>query len=177
MCSAILSNHESPIRPERFVCRKIVAAAVQKANGSEEKLSLGNISIQRDWGLASEYVDAMWRMLQLEPIDDFVIATGETCSLAELMHAAFASVGLDVTDHLTIDKSLLRPLDLSVSRLDPRKARKKLDWQATQKGRYLAELLVKCERENSIGPLPRISEVSSKNPAIDTNGFFSAVPP
>jgi GDPmannose 4,6-dehydratase len=159
VCSGILSNHESPIRPERFVCRKIVAAAVRIANGSGERLSLGNVSIQRDWGLASEYAEAMWRVLQQESIDDFVIATGETCTLRDLMDAAFASVGLDVNDHVTIDQSLLRPLDISVSRLDPRKAREKLGWEAQHKGRRLAELLVKCEQENSIGPLPWISSV------------------
>jgi GDPmannose 4,6-dehydratase len=154
VCSGILSNHESPIRPERFVCRKIVAAAVRIAKGSKEKLSLGNVSIQRDWGLASEYADAMWRILRQEPIEDFVIATGETCTLGDLMDAAFSSVGLDVKDHVTIDQSLLRPLDISVSRLDPRKAREKLGWEARHKGRRLAELLVKCEQEKSIGPLP-----------------------
>src|SRR5260370_34434698 len=135
----------------------MVAGGVRIANGSDERLSLGNVSIQRDWGLASEYADAMWRILQQESIDDFVVATGETCTLRDLMDAAFASVGLDVNDHVSIDKSLLRPLDISVSRLDPRKARDKLDWEARYKGRRLAELLVKCERENSIGPLPWIS--------------------
>ncbi len=157
VCSGILSNHESPIRPERFVCKKIVSAAVRIANGSEEKLSLGNVSIQRDWGLASEYVDAMWRILQQEAIEDYVIATGETCTLGDFMDAAFSSVGLDVNDHVTLDGSLLRPLDISVSRLDPRKALEKLGWQARHKGRRLAELLVKCEQENSIGPLPWVS--------------------
>jgi GDPmannose 4,6-dehydratase len=154
VCSGILSNHESPIRPERFVCRKIVAAAVRIANGSGERLFLGNISIQRDWGLASEYVDAMWRILQQEPIGDFIIATAETCTLGDLMEAAFVSVGLDVNDHVTIDDTLLRPLDISISRLDPRKARETFAWKARYKGRRLAELLVKCEQENSIGPLP-----------------------
>jgi GDPmannose 4,6-dehydratase len=160
VCSGILSNHESPIRSERFVCRKIVAAAVRIANGSDERLALGNVSIQRDWGLASEYADAMWRILQQEPIDDFVIATGETCTLEDMMEAAFASVGLDFNDHVTIDDSLLRPLDLSISRLDPRKARDKLGWEARHKGSRLAELLVKCEQENSIGPLPWIPSIS-----------------
>jgi GDPmannose 4,6-dehydratase len=154
VCSGILSNHESPIRPERFVCKKIVAAAVRIANGSKETLTLGNVSIQRDWGLASEYADAMWRILQRDSIEDFIIATGETCTLGDLMEAAFESVGLDVNDHVTTDDSLLRPLDVTVSRLDPRKARDKLGWVARIKGRRLAELLVKCERENSIGPMP-----------------------
>jgi len=154
VCSGILSNHESPIRPERFVCRKIVAAAVRIANGSDEKLSLGNVSIQRDWGLASEYADAMWRVLQQESIEDYLIATGETCTLRDLIDAAFGSVGLDADQHVAISESLMRPLDVSVSRLDPRKARENLGWAAQYKGRRLAELLVECERSNSVGPLP-----------------------
>ena len=154
VCSGILSNHESPIRPERYVCRKIVAAAVRIANGSDEKLTLGNVSIQRDWGLASEYVDAMWRILQQETVEDFVVATGETCTLRHLLDAAFNFVGLDATDHVVLSDSLLRPLDISVSRLDPRKAREKLGWEAVHKGRRLAELLVRCEQQHSIGPLP-----------------------
>jgi GDPmannose 4,6-dehydratase len=152
VCSGILSNHESPIRPERFVCRKIVAAAVRIANGSDERLNLGNVAILRDWGLASEYSDAMWRVLQQESLEDFVIATGETCALEDFMDAAFRAVGLDFRDHVSIDNSLLRPLDITVSRLDPRKARDKLGWEAKHKGRRLAELLVKCEQEYSIGP-------------------------
>jgi len=118
------------------------------------------VSIQRDWGLASEYADAMWRILQQEPIEDFLIAPGETSTLRDLREAAFVSVGLDVNDLVTIDESLLRPLDISVSRLDPRKALEKLGWEARHKGRRLAELLVKCEQENSIGPLPWTSSIS-----------------
>ena len=154
VCSGILSNHESPIRSERFVCRKIVAAAVRIARGSGEKLALGNVSIQRDWGLASEYVDAMWRVLQQGTVDDFLIATGATCTLRDFIDAAFASAGLAAKEHITLSESLLRPLDISVSRLDPRKAERELGWQARYNGRRLAELLVECERDNSIGPLP-----------------------
>lgn len=154
VCSGILSNHESPIRPERYVCRKIVAAAVRIANGSDERLALGNVAIQRDWGLAAEYADAMWRILQQERVDDYVIATGETSTLREFMDVVFASVDLDVNEHVTIDESLFRPLDVSVSRLNPQKARDRLGWGARYKGRRLAELLVKCEQEHSIGPLP-----------------------
>jgi GDPmannose 4,6-dehydratase len=157
VCSGILSNHESPLRSERFVCRKIVAAAVRIAGGSGEKLTLGNVSIQRDWGLASEYVDAMWRVLQQPTVDDFLIATGATCSLKDLIDAAFASVGLDANEHIILSESLLRPLDISVSRLDPRKAEEALGWQAHYKGRLLAELLIECEREKSIGPMPWVA--------------------
>ena len=154
VCSGILSNHESPIRPERFVCRKIVSSAVRIARGSDERLALGNVSIQRDWGLASEYVDAMWRVLQNDSVDDFVIATGETCALHDFMSAAFGAVDLNVDDHVATDESLLRPLDISVSRLNPQKALKKLEWSARYRGRGLAELLIRCEQDESIGPLP-----------------------
>jgi GDPmannose 4,6-dehydratase len=154
VCSGILSNHESPIRPERFVYRKIVATAVRIANGSDEKLTLGNVSIQRDWGLASEYVDAMWRILQQETVDDFLIATGETCTLRHLIDAAFASLGLDAASHIIVSDALRRPLDVSVSMLNPRKARDKLGWEARYKGSGLAQLLVQCEQNKSIGPLP-----------------------
>ncbi|HTY93243.1 MAG TPA: GDP-mannose 4,6-dehydratase [Steroidobacteraceae bacterium] len=154
VCCGILSNHESPIRPTRFVLRKIVSAAVRIANGSNERLTLGNVSIRRDWGLAAEYADAMWRILQQDEVGDFVIATGETCTLADLLDAVFAYLGLNAVEHVTIDESLLRPLDVSVSRLNPQKAHDRLHWQARYKGRRLAELLVRCEREGSIGPLP-----------------------
>ncbi len=158
VCSGIFSNHESPLRSERFVCRKIVAAAVRIANGSAEKLSLGNVSIKRDWGLAAEYVDAMWRILQQENVEDFLVATGETCTLRHLIDAAFATVGLEAGEHIILSPSLLRPLDVSLSRLDPSKARDKLGWQARYRGGRLAELLVQCELQNSIGPLPWVSD-------------------
>ncbi|HUL58429.1 MAG TPA: GDP-mannose 4,6-dehydratase, partial [Anaeromyxobacteraceae bacterium] len=90
-CSGILFNHESPLRPERFVTRKIVAAACRIAAGSEERLRLGNVRVKRDWGWAPEYVEAMWRMLQQDRPDDYVIATGETRSLEEFAAAAFAA--------------------------------------------------------------------------------------
>jgi GDPmannose 4,6-dehydratase len=136
------------------VCRKIVATAARIANGSTEKLTLGNVSIQRDWGLASEYVDAMWRILQQQNVDDFLIATGETCSLMDLVGAAFEAAGLDSSQHVILSDALLRPLDISVSRLDPTKAREKLGWQADTKGRNLAKVLVECELRKSVGPLP-----------------------
>jgi GDPmannose 4,6-dehydratase len=154
VCSGILSNHESPIRSERFVCRKIVAAAVRIANGSDERLSLGNVSIERDWGLAAEYADAMWRVLQEDRGEDYVIATGETCTLQDFIDAAFSAVGLDAKDHVVTNATLLRPLDVSVSRLNPRKIRERLGWTGCYKGRRLAELLVACELDNSVGPMP-----------------------
>src|SRR5690606_21601688 len=101
-CTGILFNHESPLRPERFVTRKIVSAASRIAAGSKEKLTLGNLSIVRDWGWAPEYVDAMWRMLQLDTPDDFVIATGQSHSLERFVEEAFTQLGLNYRDHVQV---------------------------------------------------------------------------
>ncbi len=129
-CSGILANHESPLRPERFVTQKIVSAACRVAQGDPRPLRLGNISIQRDWGWAPEYVQAMHLMLQQEQPDDYVIATGETHSLAEFVAAAFECVGLHWQDHVISDDTLLRPSDIGISRCNPSKALKHLGWRA-----------------------------------------------
>ncbi len=115
-CSGILFNHESPLRPERFVTKKIIAAACRIGAGSQEKLHLGNISIRRDWGWSPEYVEAMWLMLQQEKPEDFVVATGEINSLEEFVEAAFSSVRLNWRDHVVLDKALLRPTELATGR-------------------------------------------------------------
>lgn len=156
VCSGILSNHESPLRPPRFVCRKVVTTAYRIAKGSAEKLHLGNASVERDWGLAAEYMDAVWRMLQRDVPEDFLIATGETHSLSEFADAVFASLGLNASRCIEFDRTLLRPLDLTRSHLNPAKAEQKLGWRAQTKMRDLAALLVECEREGSVGPLPWI---------------------
>ena len=127
-CTGILFNHESPLRPERFVTQKIVCAAARIARGSKEKLSLGNINIQRDWGWAPDYVDAMWRILQTDTPDDYVIATGRTVSLEYFIERAFGFFSLKWKDHVKSDSTLLRPSDILVSRADPTKARMKLAW-------------------------------------------------
>ena len=129
-CSGILFNHESPLRPERFVTQKIIATACRIANGQKERLMLGNIDIQRDWGYAPDYVEAMYLMLQQDTPEDFVIATGTTISLANFMAEAFAVLGLDWHEHVTSDPFLRRPTDISISRANPSKAREKLGWTA-----------------------------------------------
>lgn len=129
-CSGILFNHESPLRPERFVTQKIVRAACRIANGSKERLTLGRLDIQRDWGWAPEYVEAMWKMLQQPEPEDFVIATGETHALQYFAAEAFAAVNLDWHDHVDIDPALMRPTDLAVSRADPSQAADRLGWKA-----------------------------------------------
>ena len=145
-CSGILFNHESPFRPERFVTKKIIATAARIASGSQEKLCLGNINIVRDWGWAPEYVDAMWRMLQLDQADDFVIATGESNSLKDFVEAAFSQVGLSWQDHVVIDSDLLRPTDLMFSRANPVKAKQILNWEAKSRMHDVVRLMVEYEQ-------------------------------
>ena len=132
-CSGILFNHESPLRPERFVTRKIVAAAARIAAGGTDKLTLGNLAIHRDWGWAPEYVEAMWLMLQRDTPDDFVIATGEPHSLEEFVDAAFAHFDLSWRDHVEIDERFFRPTDIALGFGDAAKAAKILGWRAKTK--------------------------------------------
>lgn len=144
-CSGILFNHESPLRPERFVTQKIVAAVCRIAKGSQEKLYLGNISIQRDWGWAPEYVEAMCLMLHKEQPNDYVIATGESYKLEDFVAAAFAEVGLNWCDYVVTDASLLRPTDITVGRGNPAKAREKLNWQAKYKMHDVVRMMIRAK--------------------------------
>jgi GDPmannose 4,6-dehydratase len=144
-CSGILFNHESPLRPQRFVTQKIVAAACRIAKGSKEQLHLGNISIERDWGWAPEYVEAMHLMLQQDEPDDYAIATGKSYSLEAFVAEAFACAGLDWHDHVITDSSLLRPTDLAISRGNPAKAKKKLRWQAQYKMHDIVRMMVEAK--------------------------------
>jgi GDPmannose 4,6-dehydratase len=144
-CSGILFNHESPLRPARFVTKKIVSAACRIAAGSREQLQLGNIAIRRDWGWAPEYVQAMWLMVQQETPDDFVIATGESHSLEEFVAAAFERVDLDWRRHVVINPELFRPTEIAISRGNPRKSRKTFGWQARYKMNQVVALMVEDE--------------------------------
>jgi GDPmannose 4,6-dehydratase len=129
-CSGILFNHESPLRPERFVTQKIVRTACRIAAGSAETLHLGNLEIHRDWGWAPEYVHAMWLMLQQPTPQDFVIATGVTYPLADFVAETFQCLGLDWRQHVISDPSLMRPTDLRISRANPARAETVLGWKA-----------------------------------------------
>ena len=129
-CTGILFNHESPLRPERFVTRKIIASACRIAGGSGERLRLGNTTIQRDWGWAPEYVDAMWRMLQQERAEDFVIATGKSHALAEFADLAFEYFGLNWQNHTDIDPLIFRPTDIPYGCGNAGKALNMIDWKA-----------------------------------------------
>jgi GDPmannose 4,6-dehydratase len=144
-CSGLLFNHDSPLRPERFVTKKIVSAACRIAMGSSERLHLGNIAIARDWGWAPEFVEAMWLMLQQEIPSDFVIATGETNSLSDFAAEAFRCVGLDSRDHLESDPTLLRPSEILAGRSNPEKALQVLGWKAKYKMRDVVGMMVEAE--------------------------------
>lgn len=132
-CTGLLFNHESPIRPSRFVTQKIIQAACNIAQGSEEILQLGNLDIARDWGWAPEYVDAMWLMLQQARPDDYVIATGHTYTLQEFVAEAFAIHGLNWRNHVRQSPALYRPTDIMISKGNPIKAEQILGWKATTK--------------------------------------------
>jgi GDPmannose 4,6-dehydratase len=129
-CTGILFNHESPLRPARFVTQKIVQAACRIAAESGEVLQLGNLGIHRDWGWAPDYVRAMVLMLQGDEPRDYVIATGRTVSLAHFVEKAFAHFGLDWRDHVRTDAALLRPSDIEYGAADPSRAASMLGWKA-----------------------------------------------
>ncbi len=142
VCNGILFNHESPLRPARFVTRKIIDSAVRIARGSEEKLVLGRLNIVRDWGFAPEYVDAMWRMLQQEQPEDFVIATGSSASLEDFVRIAFMSLDLDWSAHVVSDQRFFRPSDIDWSQGNPERASKRLGWEAKTRMPELVKLML-----------------------------------
>lgn len=144
-CTGILFNHESPLRPARFVTRKIVKAAVAIANGSPDKLVLGDISVRRDWGWSPEYVDAMWRMLQTQDPEDFVIATGESHALQDFVETAFTVVGLDWRQYVVQDPGLFRPSEIRENRGDAQKARRLLGWEAQMKMHDVVKEMIRHE--------------------------------
>ena len=144
-CSGILFNHESPLRPERFVTQKIIATACRIAQGSKEKLHLGNTKIYRDWGWAEEYVEAMFLILQEKKPDDFIIATGETYSLEDFLHFAFDYLNLEWKKNVVINENLFRPADLNVGKGNPTKAKNQLGWQAKYKTKEIVEMMIKAK--------------------------------
>ena len=129
-CNAICYNHESPRRGESFVTRKITRGAAAISLGIQDKLMLGSLDAKRDWGYSPEYVDAMWRMLQQDKADDYVLATGTTHSIEEFLDASFEAVGLDWREHVEQDERYMRPSEVSRLVGDPSRAKKVLGWQA-----------------------------------------------
>ena len=145
--SGILFNHESPRRGETFVTRKITRAVARIKAGLQEKLFLGNLDSKRDWGYAPEYVEAMWRMLQQDKPDDYVVATGETHTVQEFLDVAFARAGLDPKKHVAFDERYLRPAEVDLLIGDASKAKKKLGWEPKVKFKKLAEIMVDADIE------------------------------
>lgn len=141
-CNGILFNHESPRRGETFVTRKITRAATRIKLGLQKKLYLGNLDAKRDWGFAGDYVEAMWRMLQQDQPDDYVIATGETHSVREFLDEVFGYLDLDWHSHVEVDPRYYRPTEVDLLLGDASKARQKLKWQPAVTFRQLARMMI-----------------------------------
>jgi len=144
-CSGIMFNHTSPRRGLEFVTRKVTDGAARIKLGLDEKLALGNLEAKRDWGFAGDYVRAMWLMMQQPEPDDYVIASGETHSVRDLVEIAFGRVGLDWQKHLVIDPKLVRPAEVDILMGDATKARTRLGWQPTVAFRALIEMMVDAD--------------------------------
>ena len=129
ICNGILFNHESPRRGETFVSRKVTRAVGRIREGLQQKLFLGNLEARRDWGFAGDYVEAMWLMLQQEAPDDYVVATGQSRSVRELVEIAFAEAGLDWRRHVELDQRYVRPTEVDALEGDAGKARERLNWR------------------------------------------------
>jgi GDPmannose 4,6-dehydratase len=149
-CSGLLFNHESILRPARFVTRKVVQTACRIAAGSNERLRIGETRVVRDWGYSPEYVEAMWLMLQQPEPADYIIASGESHSLAEFIATCFEEVGLDWHEHTDTDPSFFRTTDIFESHADPSLARERLGWAAKTRMRSLIERLVGDERGRAV---------------------------
>jgi GDPmannose 4,6-dehydratase len=148
-CSGILFNHDSPLRPERFVTQKIISAICRIADGSSEQLILGNTNIQRDWGWADDYVEAMYLMLQQPEPDDYVIATGQSNSLQKFVETGFAYFGINASDRIVIDQSLFRPSEIMKSYGDPEKAKQKLGWQAKYEMKDIIAMMIEAKKSSA----------------------------
>jgi GDPmannose 4,6-dehydratase len=145
VCNGILFNHESPRRGENFVTRKITRAVAAIKLGREDKLALGNLEAKRDWGYAKDYVEAMWRMLQQEKADDYVVATGEMHTVREFCEVAFAHVGLDWEKYVSVDPRYFRPSEVDTLLGDATKAKKLLGWEPKVKFHDLVKLMVDAD--------------------------------
>jgi GDPmannose 4,6-dehydratase len=166
-CNGILFNHESPRRGETFVSRKITRAVAHILAGKQEKLYLGNLNSRRDWGYAPEYVEGMWRMLQQENAEDYVLGTGESHSVQEFLNEAFAYGGLDYHDHVKLDPAYIRPTEVEFLMADTTKAHAKLNWQPKIAFRELVRIMVDADLEAE--GMPTIGEgkriLAARSPA------------
>ncbi len=141
-CSGILFNHESPRRGIEFVTRKVTDAAARIKLGLQKELRLGNLDAKRDWGFAGDYVKAMWLMLQQDQADDYVIATGETHTVEELVEIAFSHVDLSWRDYVVIDQEFVRPAEVDLLLGDPSKAKASLGWKLDVDFQQLVTMMV-----------------------------------
>jgi GDPmannose 4,6-dehydratase len=146
-CSGILFNHESPRRGLEFVTRKVTNGVARIKMGLDEHLTLGNLDARRDWGFAGDYVDAMWRMLQQDEPEDFVVATGETHTVERLVQLAFDHAGLDRDAHVRTDPALIRPAEVDLLVGDPAKAKEKLGWEPSVDFEGLVRMMVDADLE------------------------------
>ena len=144
-CNGILFNHESPRRGETFVSRKITRALARIRAGLQDKLYMGNLEAKRDWGYTPEYVEAMWRMMQLDKPDDFVVATGESHSVREFLECAFEYSGLDWNKYVEIDQRYFRPTEVNILQGDASKAERILGWKPKVKFSELVKLMVDAD--------------------------------
>jgi GDPmannose 4,6-dehydratase len=154
-CSGILFNHESARRGLEFVTRKVTHGAAAIKLGLREDLALGNLEARRDWGYARDYVEAMWLMLQQDEPDDYVVATGETHSVRELVDVAFAHVGVDPDDHVRVDPRFLRPAEVERLVGDASKARERLGWEPRVRFEELVRLMVDADLELLASGVPQ----------------------
>jgi len=163
-CNGILFNHESPRRGETFVTRKITRAIGRIKHGLQDKLYLGNLDAKRDWGFAGDYVDAMWRMLQQDEPDDYVVATGRAFSVREFAEAAFSHAGLTWEDYVEVDPRYFRPAEVDHLLGDPAKARKQLGWEPKVEFATLVRMMVEGDMELAA------REKTLKDAGHDTSG-------
>lgn len=147
IANGILFNHESPRRGETFVTRKITRAVGRIKKGLQDRLYLGNLDAKRDWGFAGDYVEAMWKMLQVDEPGDFVVATGKTYSVREFLEAAFGCAGLEWQRHVEIDPRYFRPTEVDCLLGDPAKAERVLDWKARTDFAELVQMMVDHDME------------------------------
>lgn len=162
-CNGILFNHESPRRGEIFVTRKITRGIAAILAGKEKYLYLGNLEAKRDWGFTPEYIECMWRILQQDKPDDYVIGTGETHTVQEFVNAAFSYAGLDVEKHVKIDKKYFRPTEVEALLADPSRAEKKLGWKAKIKFSDLVKIMVDSDlKAAGVQPIGEGYEILNK---------------
>jgi GDPmannose 4,6-dehydratase len=165
-CNGILFNHESPRRGEAFVTRKITRAATRIKLGLQDRLELGNLDAKRDWGFAGDYVEAMWRMLQQDQPDDYVIATGVSFSIRDFLDIVFDQVGLDWKKYVHIDPRFFRPAEVDHLQGDASKARKVLGWEPRHDVRSLAKMMVESDQK-----------LAEREKALETAGLADTIPP